>query len=125
MDVLGYILLVFVICSLLHPLVKNWWFDKRIRQIVSFDRICRLADVGLKDLRYQVIKSYTFSGNNKYGRSFLVQFYCRDPSTGHPYGYAGEPVHVDTLMVQASQSEEYVAADIRKIKQLAQSSSPT
>lgn len=88
---------------------------------ISLDRICRLADIGEKDLSFSIRDTYRAKvfGKN-YSRSakvFRVQFFYVDPRVlvGNPLTYVGGIYELDSVH-SAARIEEDVARRIELIK---------
>lgn len=114
----SYLLAALLLVGIFNESIKSWWFNRLLHKTIAFDRICRLADIGQKDLSYEIIQSYRYSQGSANGRRFLVQFIYANPKarTGtNPNIYAGDAQYVDTLR-DATGVEERIAHSILDIK---------
>lgn len=83
MEALGvgsYLLIAIVLHMLFHERIRDWWLKRKVRSLVAFDRICRLADIGEKNLVFRIDRSSTFGASNGMrGRDFEVTFLYAAP----------------------------------------------
>lgn len=94
---------------------------RQFLKCISLDRICRLADIGAKNLSFDIRSSQSvkmfskdYSGPAK---EFRVQFFYIDPRVlrGNPRTYVGEIYEIDNVH-DTSSVEEDVARRIEFIK---------
>lgn len=94
---------------------------QQLKRIIAFDRICRLADIGEKDLSFRIITAYSAKvfGPKYTGpvKVFRLNFFYSDPRVlnSNPKSYVGEIWEVDNIH-DTSAVEEDVALKIRQIK---------
>lgn len=126
----------------MHPIVGiillflSFWFstvaivearkkltELRVKKLISFDRIARLADAGEKDISFRVIESHNERWSDHHYKVYKVQFsYCcdeslQDPRRRNPNHLAGGPLPVSAYHSNAA-TEESVAQSIIQIKSL-------
>ena len=100
----------------------NFIAKRKLLKYIALDRICRLSDIGLKDLSFEIIRTERVNVHSKWcvegpANIFHVQFYYSDPRVlkGNPRSCAGKVYEVYTFN-NCAWIEEKVAEEIRAIK---------
>lgn len=95
---------------------------RQLKRHIALDRICRLADIGMKDLSFSIngstLMGASFKGHSIKGKIFFVQFKYIDPRVVYenPIIYLGRELEISTIY-NNSGIEEDVARIIREVKE--------
>jgi hypothetical protein len=119
----SYVLTIVFLLFLFHERLFDWWLKQKIRGLIGFDRICRLADIGEKDLVFNIEGTSTFSKvNGMKGRDFRVTFLYAAPmslNTGtrkYPAHHVVGQMFFDTF-TDCTKIEEEIASSILEVKE--------
>lgn len=117
------ILLAFWFSTVAIVEARKKWIELRVKKLISFDRIARLADAGEKDISFRVIESYNERWSEHHYKVYKVQFIyscdesLKDPRIRNPNHRAGNPLPVSAYHSNTT-TEEAVAQSIIQIKSL-------